>query len=151
MILLELLEELKADHRLSRLCQQAVDLDTELDALPDGIRDDALEAAAAAFFDECGLPGIFLPQNLFDMLFPFRYRQLQADIARSPLCPAVLERQAFPNIGHGYTEDTVTVPGIIRSSLSITTFWPNPVMVEALQVSSKLDTSSIPEKGRPVV
>jgi hypothetical protein len=30
------LERLKSDHRLSLLCQKAVDLDTELEALPDG-------------------------------------------------------------------------------------------------------------------
>lgn len=53
------LERLKADHRLSRLCQQAVDLDAELEALPDGVRDDALEAAAASFFDEWGLAGSY--------------------------------------------------------------------------------------------
>lgn len=58
------LERLKADHRLSRLCQQAVDLDTELDALPDGIRDDALEAAAVRFFDELILVGSYaISQN----------------------------------------------------------------------------------------
>ena len=49
------LDLLKADHRLSLLCQKAVDLDAELEALPDGLRDDALEAAAASFFDEWGL------------------------------------------------------------------------------------------------
>ena len=49
------LERLKDDHRLSLLCQQAVDLDAELESLPDGVRDDALEAAAATFFDEWGL------------------------------------------------------------------------------------------------
>ena len=53
------LERLKADHRLSMLCQKAVDLDTELDALPDGIRDDALEAASASFFDEWCLSGSY--------------------------------------------------------------------------------------------
>jgi hypothetical protein len=53
------LERLKADHRLSMLCQKAVDLDTELDALPDGVRDDALEAAAQSFFDEWGLAGSY--------------------------------------------------------------------------------------------
>ena len=53
------LERLKADHRLSRLCQQAVDLDAELEALPDGIRDDALEAAAVRFFDEWCLAGSY--------------------------------------------------------------------------------------------
>ena len=53
------IERLKADHRLSRLCQQAVDLDAELEALPDGARDDALEAAAASFFDEWGLSGSY--------------------------------------------------------------------------------------------
>jgi hypothetical protein len=53
------LERLKADHRLSRLCQQAVDLDADLEALPDGARDDALEAAAASFFDEWGLSGSY--------------------------------------------------------------------------------------------
>ena len=49
------LDRLKADHRLSLLCQQAVDMDAELEALPDSVRDDALEAAAASFFDEWGL------------------------------------------------------------------------------------------------
>ena len=53
------LDRLKADHRLSRLCQQAVDLDAELEALPDGIRDDALEAAAVRFFDELILVGSY--------------------------------------------------------------------------------------------
>lgn len=51
------LERLKADHRLSLLCQQAVDLDAELEALPDGVWDDALEAAAASLFDEWSLSG----------------------------------------------------------------------------------------------
>ena len=32
-----------------------MDLDAKLEALPDGVRDDALEAAAATFFDEWGL------------------------------------------------------------------------------------------------
>lgn len=59
MILLELLEELKADHRLSRLCQQAVDLDTELEALPDVVRDDAMKSTAACFFDEWRLSGSY--------------------------------------------------------------------------------------------
>lgn len=49
------LSRLRADRRLSLLCQKAVDLDAELEALPDGVRDDALEAAAATFFDEWGL------------------------------------------------------------------------------------------------
>ena len=49
------LARMKLDHRLSRLCQKAVDQDAELEALPDGLRDDALEAAAASFFDEWGL------------------------------------------------------------------------------------------------
>ena len=53
------LERLKLDHRLSLLCQKAVDLDAELESLPDGVRDDALEAAAAAFFDKCGLAGSY--------------------------------------------------------------------------------------------
>ena len=53
------LERLKLDHRLSLLCQQAVDLDAELESLPDGVRDDALEAAAASFFDEWGLTGSY--------------------------------------------------------------------------------------------
>jgi len=58
------LERLKLDHRLSRLCQQAVDLDTELEALPDDARDDALEAAAVRFFDELILVGSYaISQN----------------------------------------------------------------------------------------
>jgi hypothetical protein len=84
------------------------------------------------------------------MLFPFGHGQRQAYVTRSPGCSAVLERGAFSYRGHDYTEDTVTVPVSILSSPSITTFWPNPVMVEALQVIEKLDTSSIPEKARPV-
>jgi hypothetical protein len=52
------LERLKADHRLSLLCQKAVDLDTELEALPDGVRDDALEAAAY-HFAASGLTGSY--------------------------------------------------------------------------------------------
>jgi hypothetical protein len=65
------------------------------------------------------------------MLFPFSNGQLQADIARSPGCSAVLESRALSYCGHDYTEDTVTVPVSILSSPSNTTFWPNPVMVEA--------------------
>lgn len=58
------LDRLKADHRLSLLCQQAVDLDAELEALPDGVRDDALETAAASFFDECCRSGSYaISQN----------------------------------------------------------------------------------------
>ena len=58
------LDRLKADHRLSWLCQKAVDLDAELEALPDGVRDDALEAAAASFFDELILVGSYaISQN----------------------------------------------------------------------------------------
>jgi hypothetical protein len=53
------LDRMKLDHRLSRLCQKAVDLDADLEALPDGIRDDALEAASASFFDEWGLTGSY--------------------------------------------------------------------------------------------
>lgn len=49
------LSRLRADRRLSLLCQKAVDQDAELESLPDGVRDDALEAAAATFFDEWGL------------------------------------------------------------------------------------------------
>ena len=51
------LARMKLDHRLSRLCQQAVDLEADMLDLPDSLRDDALEAAAASFFDECGLAG----------------------------------------------------------------------------------------------
>ena len=36
-----------------------MDLDAELEALPDSVRDDALEAAAASFFDEWGLAGSY--------------------------------------------------------------------------------------------
>lgn len=58
------LERLKLDHRLSFLCQQAVDLDAELESLPDGVRDDALEAAAVRFFDELILVGSYaISQN----------------------------------------------------------------------------------------
>ena len=53
------LERLKLDHRLSLLCQKAVDLDAALESLPDGIRDDALEAAAVRFFDELILVGSY--------------------------------------------------------------------------------------------
>ena len=53
------LDRLKADHRLSLLCQQAVDLDAELEDLSDGVRDDALEAAAASLFDEWCLSGSY--------------------------------------------------------------------------------------------
>ena len=53
------LSRLRADRRLSLLCQKAVDLDAELEALPDGVRDDALEAAAASFFDEWGMAGSY--------------------------------------------------------------------------------------------
>lgn len=52
------LERLKADHRLSLLCQQAVDLDAELEDLSDGVRDDALEAAAY-HFAASGLTGSY--------------------------------------------------------------------------------------------
>jgi hypothetical protein len=53
------LDRLKADHRLSLLCQKAVDQDAELESLPDGVRDDALEAAAVRFFDELILAGSY--------------------------------------------------------------------------------------------
>ena len=53
------LARMKLDHRLSRLCQQAVDLEADMLDLPDGLRDDALEAAAASFFDEWGLTGSY--------------------------------------------------------------------------------------------
>ena len=53
------LARMKLDHRLSRLCQQAVDLEADMLDLPDGLRDDALEAAAASFFDEWGLSGSY--------------------------------------------------------------------------------------------
>lgn len=52
------LDRLKADHRLSLLCQQAVDLDAELEDLSDGVRDDALEAAAY-HFAASGLTGSY--------------------------------------------------------------------------------------------
>ena len=54
-----ILARMRADRRLSLLCQRAVDTEAELEALPDGVRDDALEAAAAAFFDEWGLSGSY--------------------------------------------------------------------------------------------
>ena len=53
------LERLKLDHRLSLLCQKAVDLDAEPESLPDGVRDDALEAAAASFFGGWGMTGSY--------------------------------------------------------------------------------------------
>lgn len=53
------LTRLQSDRRLSLLCQRVVDLDAELEALPDGIRDDALEAAAASFFDEWAVAGSY--------------------------------------------------------------------------------------------
>jgi len=58
------LTRLQSDRRLSLLCQQAVDLDAELESLPDGVRDDALEAAAVRFFDELILVGSYaISQN----------------------------------------------------------------------------------------
>jgi len=58
------LSRLRADRRLSLLCQKAVDQDAELESLPDGVRDDALEAAAASFFDELILVGSYaISQN----------------------------------------------------------------------------------------
>jgi hypothetical protein len=58
------LARMKLDHRLSRLCQQAVDLEADMLDLPDGIRDDALEAAAVRFFDELILVGSYtISQN----------------------------------------------------------------------------------------
>jgi len=58
------LTRLQSDRRLSLLCQRVVDLDAELEALPDGIRDDALEAAAVRFFDELILVGSYaISQN----------------------------------------------------------------------------------------
>ena len=41
-----------------------MDLDAELESLPDGVRDDALEAAAVRFFDELILVGSYaISQN----------------------------------------------------------------------------------------
>lgn len=53
------LARMKLDHRLSRLCQQAVDLEADMLDLPDGLRDDALEAAAARFFDGWAVAGSY--------------------------------------------------------------------------------------------
>ena len=53
------LARMKLDHRLSRLCQQAVDLEADMLDLPDGLRDDALEAAAASFFGGRGMTGSY--------------------------------------------------------------------------------------------
>lgn len=50
---------LRSEKRLSGICQQAVDVEAALESLPDGIRDDALEAAAQSFFDEWGLAGSY--------------------------------------------------------------------------------------------
>ncbi|NLA41792.1 MAG: hypothetical protein GX874_10365 [Smithella sp.] len=54
----------RADQKayLDRL--KAVDLDAELEALPDSVRDDVLEAAAVRFFDELILVGSYaISQN----------------------------------------------------------------------------------------
>ena len=51
------LDRLKADRRLSLLCQQAVDLDAELKALPDGVVDGVLTAVAYRFAQ--GLTGTY--------------------------------------------------------------------------------------------
>ena len=58
------LTRLQSDRRLSLLCQQAVDLEADMLDLPDGLRDDALEAAAVRFFDELILVGSYaISQN----------------------------------------------------------------------------------------
>ena len=49
----------RADQKAALDRLKAVDLDAELEALPDSVRDDALEAAAASFFDEWGLAGSY--------------------------------------------------------------------------------------------
>jgi hypothetical protein len=52
-----IVRKLQDARKLSEVCQKAVDLDAELEALPDGVQDDALEAAAASLFDEWSLSG----------------------------------------------------------------------------------------------
>jgi hypothetical protein len=49
---------LQDQRKLSAVCQKAVDLDAELEALPDGVQDDALEAAAY-HFAASGLTGSY--------------------------------------------------------------------------------------------
>jgi hypothetical protein len=54
-----IVRRLQDQRKLSTVCQKAVDLDTELEDLPDGVRDDAMEAAAASLFDEWSLSGSY--------------------------------------------------------------------------------------------
>ena len=49
----------RADQKAALDRLKAVDLDAELEALPDSVRDDALEAAAVRFFDELILVGSY--------------------------------------------------------------------------------------------
>ena len=55
----EYIQALRSEKRLSGICQQAVDVVAALESLPDGVRDDALEAAAQSFFDAWGLAGSY--------------------------------------------------------------------------------------------
>jgi hypothetical protein len=62
--------------QLSRICQAAIDQEIALDSLPDGLRDDALEAATVDFFHE-GLSGEYavIGQDLA------RHNATEADMA----------------------------------------------------------------------
>jgi hypothetical protein len=53
------IQVLRSEKRLSGICQKAVDVEEMLERLPDGVRDDALEAAAASFFDEWAVAGSY--------------------------------------------------------------------------------------------
>jgi hypothetical protein len=55
----EYIRTLRSEKRLSGICQAAVDVEAALESLPDGVRDDALEAAAQSFFDARGLAGSY--------------------------------------------------------------------------------------------
>jgi hypothetical protein len=55
----EYIQALRSEKRLSGICQKAVDVEKALESLPDSVRDDALEAAAQSFFDECPLSGSY--------------------------------------------------------------------------------------------
>jgi len=50
--------------QLSRICRAAIDQEIALDSLPDGLRDDALEAATAAFFAAWQIRGDYVVNGL---------------------------------------------------------------------------------------
>ena len=49
--------------KLSQMTQKAIDQEIALDSLPDGLRDDAIESAAATFFDAFALRGDYAIQG----------------------------------------------------------------------------------------